>query len=925
MKKDEILSQLAREVLNNDSFRTSFSYLEKYVHMGEIKKFQELIEKKFKASCEEIWTDSSDLIQEAEKAIQQMEMEQENFNCSVEGAKVREEKTKQFMEEANLRGILQNIEREIMLRKNERDSNNSIQKGEEKIQQMERAQENFNRIVEGSQGVTKKISDNSQTKLFQENKKNGLFKIFQRNKEEGNNHRNLDREILGLQEELVQRRKDVTLQIAYTEKNIREIERAAQKAYPQLGQLLQTKQAADKAVEKVKGSLRVKLKERLTLVTNKKLQELTAPDTENLPPYFCAWGITEVFDSNYVIVTTHGKKLTRLLEEMIGGSIGISGPRGAGKSTLMRSFCGTDSRGSLKGRSVFSIMLSAPVKYETRDFVLHIFSSVCNLVLANLHQKINNSGELGKTEADFKEDRKPEEIKSSLVPNLRKNVKQLFGQRILSTFKLLGPSLIMLSFLLAYTSTFRLPQYEKGVAETAVLNSSQPKTSPQNTKVKSLYFQNKILLDIFLLKYFMALGITPSSLLMWGTILSILGLSSSHLKIKMPKHSTNQNILNLEANNDLHESASPKLLLEARLLEEAETNLKNIHFQQSYTSGWAGSIKLPILLETSTNQATTLSKMQMTFPEIIHNYKKFVGDFLNITESVVYIGIDELDKLESDKVQIFLNDIKALFGIENCFYLISVSEDAMSSFERRGIPFRDVFDSTFDTIIYVDYLTIEEARNLIDQRVIGLPQSMFYFIYCFSSGLARDLIRSCRSLLENIDLSNTNSFQEISASNLYTQAISRDIAAKLRSIYIEAKKVTVEFSARDFLKATRQIEQIVKDGLSSKALLEVCKTLQNNDTIVADPSKKEDSNIASLENLKIELITYLYYMATLFEIFVEKSCSSILNGSNESISYLSNLTKARQFFTVNPAFACLLISDFRETQQLESILKSGNN
>jgi hypothetical protein len=309
----------------------------------------------------------------------------------------------------------------------------------------------------------------------------------------------------------------------------------------------------------------------------------------------------------------------------------------------------------------------------------------------------------------------------------------------------------------------------------------------------------------------------------------------------------------------------------------------------------------------------------MTFPEIIHEYKKFVKDFLKSTTSTLIIGIDELDKLDADKVHIFLNDIKSLFGIENCFYLISVSEDAMSSFERRGIPFRDVFDSTFDTIIHIDYLALEEARNLIDKRVLGLPQSMFYFIYCFSSGLARDLIRSCRSLLEGVDINNAESFHEISASDLYKQAISRDIAAKLRSIYIEAKKVTVESSASDFLKATRQLEYLIAEGLSSKALLEVCKTLQNKDTN-ADPTKKDDFNGTGLENLKIELTTYLYYMTTLFEIFVEKSCSSILNGSNESLAYLSHLTKARQFFTINPAFSCLLISDFRKTQHLESIL-----
>ena len=41
-----------------------------------------------------------------------------------------------------------------------------------------------------------------------------------------------------------------------------------------------------------------------------------------------------------------------------------------------------------------------------------------------------------------------------------------------------------------------------------------------------------------------------------------------------------------------------------------------------------------------------------------------------------------------EDAQQFLNEIKVLFGIEHCFYLLSVSESAMSSFERPGLPFR---------------------------------------------------------------------------------------------------------------------------------------------------------------------------------------------------------------------------------------------
>jgi hypothetical protein len=86
--------------------------------------------------------------------------------------------------------------------------------------------------------------------------------------------------------------------------------------------------------------------------------------------------------------------------------------------------------------------------------------------------------------------------------------------------------------------------------------------------------------------------------------------------------------------------------------------------------------------------------------------ENFRGYVRGLTERhYLVIGIDELDKMESDQTaRQFLNDIKGVFGVRNCFYLVSMSEDAMSSFERRGLPFRDVFDSSFDAIQRVAYL-----------------------------------------------------------------------------------------------------------------------------------------------------------------------------------------------------------------------------
>ena len=70
--------------------------------------------------------------------------------------------------------------------------------------------------------------------------------------------------------------------------------------------------------------------------------------------------------------------------------------------------------------------------------------------------------------------------------------------------------------------------------------------------------------------------------------------------------------------------------------------------------------------------------------------------------SGITIAIDELDKF-ADPVQAheFVNEVKTVFGVNSCVFLVSVSDDALASFERRGIPVRDALDSAFAAMIAV--------------------------------------------------------------------------------------------------------------------------------------------------------------------------------------------------------------------------------
>jgi hypothetical protein len=113
------------------------------------------------------------------------------------------------------------------------------------------------------------------------------------------------------------------------------------------------------------------------------------------------------------------------------------------------------------------------------------------------------------------------------------------------------------------------------------------------------------------------------------------------------------------------------------------------------------------------------------------------------------IGIDELDKMESaQEAARFLGQIKMLFGEQPCFYLVSLSDDAMSEFERRGVPLRTVFDSTFDDVLHVDALSFAEAREIVSGRVVGMGDGHVALCYVLGDAVPRELIRFVRGAIE---------------------------------------------------------------------------------------------------------------------------------------------------------------------------------
>jgi hypothetical protein len=112
------------------------------------------------------------------------------------------------------------------------------------------------------------------------------------------------------------------------------------------------------------------------------------------------------------------------------------------------------------------------------------------------------------------------------------------------------------------------------------------------------------------------------------------------------------------------------------------------------------------------------------------------------------VGIDEVDRIaEPARVERFVNDLKAMFGTRDCVYLVTVSDEALSSVEGRAPGARTALDSTFEELVRVPPMDLPGAVELLQRRVVGLPYPFLLLCHCLAGGLPRELIRTARKVV----------------------------------------------------------------------------------------------------------------------------------------------------------------------------------
>jgi hypothetical protein len=150
------------------------------------------------------------------------------------------------------------------------------------------------------------------------------------------------------------------------------------------------------------------------------------------------------------------------------------------------------------------------------------------------------------------------------------------------------------------------------------------------------------------------------------------------------------------------------------LLKRSRQFLALLSYSESTQRGGKLSLSSWIGLSAS----LTKTERNLTLPGMTNMFIEYIQEVSELFNNKMIICIDELDKIDDiEVVKHILKEIKGALFVKNTFYLISISQDAARSFQHRLSSGRDIFESTFDELIFLPRLGCKQAWSVIKLRL----------------------------------------------------------------------------------------------------------------------------------------------------------------------------------------------------------------
>jgi len=209
----------------------------------------------------------------------------------------------------------------------------------------------------------------------------------------------------------------------------------------------------------------------------------------------------------------------------------------------------------------------------------------------------------------------------------------------------------------------------------------------------------------------------------------------------------------------------------------ARLHLRQITHLQTRTR--EGGLTLP-WLGLSHKGGGSWTRQPLTHPEVVSELKRFLEQVAMAERGKsVMIGIDELDRIQpAEDAEKFLNEIKAIFDVQGCLFILTVSDEALREADLAPVGARGVFDSAIDEVVRCEPLDQQLAARLLEPRVVGVPLPFVGLFNALAGGIPRDLVRTARAgIIVTADSDRANQSLHMTTQRLVRRELERTVGS----------------------------------------------------------------------------------------------------------------------------------------------------
>lgn len=545
----------------------------------------------------------------------------------------------------------------------------------------------------------------------------------------------------------------------------------------------------------------------------------------------------EVLASEHLVDRREFESIEVLSRQLGASAIAVSGSRGVGKTALLRRLC--DPAYASPDSDTLSVRVSAPVTYDTRDFLINLYRRLCQVVLSQLPDGARHRP------------RRFLEVPARLL---------VMGLN----YAIAVPLLVTLA-----TAITNDPGWFD-----AFLRWAAVRQSPTGLVVPSSS----------------AAGFAMTVIVTSGWVL---------LARLRHRYSWLGRLAPVDADTK-------------RIATTAERELVRLGYLLTLTTERSTSVSRSGL-QIGRRVARQVAEQPISLPELVDSYRQFVADVATWwggrkgIDAGMLVGIDELDRIaDPNDADAFLNNIKSIFDAPGCTYVVTISDEALASFERRIVHLRTALDSVFDEVLRLERMTFDQSAELLDRRVVAFPLLAVLFCHCLAGGVPRDLVRSARTLIDTrIDTRVTD------LSSLIKTVVKREIAALCRGFVSQLQRLGGARPA---------------DDLTSKLSDHGWPPLDANARLAAIGDLYSATVSTDLDGQQLKLASGLLFLATVEEVFTSPTSPVAHMSRDELADRLSagrrlaeDLARVRDVLPVSASIAFAHLQDVRKSAGLAPV------